>query len=107
VRHHKSRGASSTEYALLIALIGGMLCLGIATVSRNLLNNSFCKLADALGANFCQAAPDPGPGSSSEPSSGSPQPLPSTTPSCPDPTASPTSMPTPTANPSASACPAS
>jgi Flp pilus assembly pilin Flp len=109
VRQQRSRGASSTEYALLIAVLGGVLCLGIATVAKVVVGHSFCTLGQALGVDLCAGGggsagsgqPDDVP--TGEPSSGGtqPQPGPSPTRACAEPTPTPTSA-SPTPSPSCS-----
>jgi hypothetical protein len=53
VRRHGSRGAAGAEYALLIALLGGVLCVGLATVAKDVFENGVCSLGQAFGVDFC------------------------------------------------------
>ena len=95
----RSRGASSVEYGLLIALIGGALCLGIGLSLRSVLQETVCSLMSQVSSSDCGGTgtgiPGTGDGSGLPTGGGGPAPTVSASPSVtPTPTTTPTT-PTP------------
>jgi Flp pilus assembly pilin Flp len=98
-RSGRSRGASSIEYALMIALIAAVVCVGLGFTVRSMFENAIeCFVANLQGVTGqgCVGGPPPGgdpgpigPGITPGPT---PSPSPSATPS-PTPTASATLSP--------------
>src|SRR5205823_6002887 len=98
---------SSVEYGLIVALIGGVLCVGIGVTVKSLFEHTIiCLLAEfqgEAGDGSCSngggnAQDPPGPGDAGTPPSGGPSlsecPTASPPPS-PSPSASPTTTPSP------------
>jgi Flp pilus assembly pilin Flp len=91
-----SRGASSIEYGLLIAVIGALVCIGIGYSVKSL----FEKTVTCFVSNL-QGVSDPaceGPGAAGDGGGGGGGVVPGIAPS-PSPSPSPTSTPTPSASP--------
>jgi Flp pilus assembly pilin Flp len=103
VRVRSARGASSVEYGLLVALIGGAVCLGIGLSLKSVFQDAVCSLMSQLTSTSCgdtgtgPGIPGTGDGSggTTGPGGGG-GPVPTVTPT---PTPSPTPTPTPTPTP--------
>jgi Flp pilus assembly pilin Flp len=56
-----ARGASSVEYGLLVALIGGAVCLGIGLTIKGVLQDAVCSLMTQMSTTACGGTGTSGP----------------------------------------------
>jgi Flp pilus assembly pilin Flp len=94
-RSRVSRGASSIEYALMIALIAAVVCVGLGVTVRTMFENTLqCFVANLQGitGEGCVGGPPPGGDPGSIGPGITPGPAPSPSPSATDPDAVPHSV---------------
>ena len=109
-RRSASRGAASVEYGLLVALIGGMLCLGIGATLKEVFGQSLqCFITSFESGGSAASCPlvgttSGGTGSSGGGGAGAGVGGSASSPST-SPGASPTATPSPTPTPSPSVSP--
>ena len=108
-RRHRSLGAASVEYGLLLALVAGAICLGVGYSLRDSIQGLFCSLISQMSpsSSACGGAGGSGPpgvggggsgGGGTGGGGGGPVPTSTATPT-PTPTPTPTVTPTPTPTP--------